>query len=142
MREAYHAELGDRRPRARSPELGSRARARPTLGAAASLREGMAETFDHSPARRTPDPGPHAAQRPIPIESHDRDLSGAFQATSSGGATGQWRCAGARHGMLEADHQFRRVNGHLQLPKLRAALEARFTEDVVPVCHDQNMNAA
>jgi hypothetical protein len=28
-------------------------------------------------------------------------------------------------GMLEAGHQFRRVNGHLHLPKLRAALEAR-----------------
>lgn len=28
--------------------------------------------------------------------------------------------------MLEADHQFRRVNGHLHLPKLRAALEAHF----------------
>jgi len=27
-------------------------------------------------------------------------------------------------GMLEAGHQFRRVNGHLHLPKLRAALEA------------------
>ena len=27
-------------------------------------------------------------------------------------------------GMLEADYQFRRVNGHLHLPKLRAALEA------------------
>jgi hypothetical protein len=27
--------------------------------------------------------------------------------------------------MLEAGHQFRRVNGHLHLPKLRAALEAR-----------------
>ena len=26
--------------------------------------------------------------------------------------------------MLEADHQFRRVNDHLHLPKLRAALEA------------------
>jgi putative transposase len=25
-------------------------------------------------------------------------------------------------GMLEAGHQFRRVNGHLHLPKLRAAL--------------------
>jgi hypothetical protein len=28
--------------------------------------------------------------------------------------------------MLEADHQFRRVNGHLHLSKLRAALEAHF----------------
>jgi hypothetical protein len=25
-----------------------------------------------------------------------------------------------------ADHQFRRVNGHLHLPELRAALEAHF----------------
>jgi hypothetical protein len=33
-------------------------------------------------------------------------------------------------GMLEADHQFRRVNGHLHLPKLRAALEAHFTRNV------------
>jgi len=29
-------------------------------------------------------------------------------------------------GMLEADHQFRRVSGHLHLPRLRAALEAHF----------------
>jgi hypothetical protein len=31
-----------------------------------------------------------------------------------------------RDAALEADHQFRRVNGHLHLPKLRAALEAHF----------------
>ncbi len=32
-------------------------------------------------------------------------------------------------GMLDAGHQFRRVNGHrhLHLPRLRAALEAQFT---------------
>ena len=35
-------------------------------------------------------------------------------------------------GMLGADHQFRRVNGHLHLPKLRAALEAHFTGNVRP----------
>ena len=29
-------------------------------------------------------------------------------------------------GMIEADHQFRRVNDHLHLPKLRAALDAHF----------------
>jgi hypothetical protein len=32
--------------------------------------------------------------------------------------------------MVEAGHQFRRVNGHLHLPKLRAALEAHFTANV------------
>ncbi len=35
-------------------------------------------------------------------------------------------------GMLEADHQFRRVNGHLHLPKLRAALEAHFRNVSAP----------
>jgi putative transposase len=33
-------------------------------------------------------------------------------------------------GMLEAGHQFRRVNGHMHLPKLRAALNACFAENV------------
>ena len=44
--------------------------------------------------------------------------------------------------MLEAGHQFRRVNGHLHLPKLRAALEAHFTENVGTRCHDETVNAA
>jgi len=38
----------------------------------------------------------------------------------------RWRAAGMR----KADHQFRRVNGHLHPPELRAALEARFTGNV------------
>jgi hypothetical protein len=45
-------------------------------------------------------------------------------------------------GMLEADHQFRRVNGHLHLPKLRAALDAHFTKNVRADCHDETVNAA
>ena len=45
-------------------------------------------------------------------------------------------------GMLEADHQFRRVNGHLHLPRLRAALEAHFTGNVGAAGHDGTMNAA
>jgi putative transposase len=45
-------------------------------------------------------------------------------------------------GMLEAGHQFRRVNGHLHLPKLRAALDAHFTVDVSPACHDDDSQAA
>ncbi len=40
-----------------------------------------------------------------------------------GGQMALRRCAA---GMLEADHQFRCVDGHLHLPKLRAALEAHF----------------
>jgi putative transposase len=45
-------------------------------------------------------------------------------------------------GMLEANHQFRRVNGHLHLPKLRAALEAHFTENVSPVSQNEDMKVA
>ena len=37
-----------------------------------------------------------------------------------------------RRRMLKADHQFRRVNGHLHLPELRAALEAHFTRMSAP----------
>ena len=44
--------------------------------------------------------------------------------------------------MLEADHQFRRVNGHLHLPKLRAALEANFTKNVGTVSQNDDQKAA
>lgn len=45
-------------------------------------------------------------------------------------------------GMLEADHQFRRVNGRLHLPKLRAPLEGHFNKDVSTSCHGETVNAA
>jgi putative transposase len=45
-------------------------------------------------------------------------------------------------GMLEADHQFRRVNGHLHLQKLRAALDASFTETVSAASHNEDQKVA
>jgi putative transposase len=90
-------------------------------GAAASLREGMAETLtilrlDVPPTlARTL----HSAN---PIESMIgicREHSKNVKRWRDGTMALRW-CA-AR--MLEAGHQFRRVNGHLHLPKLRAALE-------------------
>ena len=45
-------------------------------------------------------------------------------------------------GMLEAGHQFRRVNGHLHLAKLRAALEHRFTDNVSARHNHETVNAA
>jgi putative transposase len=45
-------------------------------------------------------------------------------------------------GMLEADHQFRRVIGRLHLPELRAALEANFNKNVSTNCHGETVNAA
>jgi len=44
--------------------------------------------------------------------------------------------------MIEAGKQFRRVNGHLHLPTLRAALERQSAESVGPVVHDDQVNAA
>jgi hypothetical protein len=44
-------------------------------------------------------------------------------------------------GMVEAGHQFRRVNGHLHLPKLRAALDAHF-RNVTAVSQNEGQKAA
>jgi putative transposase len=45
-------------------------------------------------------------------------------------------------GMIEAGRQFRRVNGHLHLPALRAALERETAQTVAPAVHDGDSNAA
>jgi putative transposase len=45
-------------------------------------------------------------------------------------------------GMTEAAKQFRRVNGHLHLPALRAALEHQITETVPATCKNQIVNVA
>jgi len=45
-------------------------------------------------------------------------------------------------GMVEAGKQFRRVNGHLHLANLRAALEREVAETVGTTCHDDVVNVA
>jgi len=45
-------------------------------------------------------------------------------------------------GMIEAGKQFRRVNGHLHVTTLRAALERAVAESVVPDVHNDQVNAA
>jgi hypothetical protein len=45
-------------------------------------------------------------------------------------------------GMLEADHQFRRVNGDLHLPRLRAGLDASFTENVSAASQTEDQKVA
>ena len=44
--------------------------------------------------------------------------------------------------MIEARGQFRRVNGHLHLPALRAALDAHAAETVGAIRHDEPVIAA
>ena len=45
-------------------------------------------------------------------------------------------------GMIEAGKQFRRVNGHLHLPTLRAALERETAKSVGPDMHNDEVSAA
>ncbi len=46
-------------------------------------------------------------------------------------------------GMIEANSQFRRINGHLHLPALRTALARHVgAETVTDDCHDQHVSAA
>jgi putative transposase len=42
-------------------------------------------------------------------------------------------------GMVEAARQFRRVNGFMHLPALRAALEAEVASAVIPACEGQEV---
>jgi putative transposase len=42
-------------------------------------------------------------------------------------------------GMVEAARQFRRVNGFMHLPALRAALEAEVASAVIPTCEGQEV---
>jgi putative transposase len=56
-----------------------------------------------------------------------------------GRMTMRWCAAG----MIEAARQFRRVNGHLQVPALRAALERHVAEqNASPTRQDETVNAA
>ncbi len=59
----------------------------------------------------------------------------------------RWRdeqngAAPVRGGMVAAGNQFRRVNGHLHLPALRAALEREFAEPVGPAVDNDAVSAA
>ena len=46
-------------------------------------------------------------------------------------------------GMVEASEQFRRVNGHIHLPALRAALEQHLAaKNVAATCNTHDMSAA
>ncbi len=45
-------------------------------------------------------------------------------------------------GMFQASKQFRRVNGRLHIPALRAALEREIAQRVGATCHDEAVNVA
>lgn len=110
-------------------------------GAAGSLREGMAETLtvlrlDLPPTLARTLRSTNAVESMISIS---RDHSRNVKRWRDGQMALRWCAAG----MLEASKQFRRVNGHLHLPTLRAALEAHVAAETVgAACNTQDVSAA
>jgi transposase-like protein len=108
-------------------------------GAAGSLREGLAETL--TVARLGVPPTLARTLRSTnAIESMIeicRDHSTNVKRWRDGTMALRWCAAG----MVEAAKQFRRVNGFLHLPALRAALEDQFKKAVAPPCEDGGVAA-
>jgi putative transposase len=104
-------------------------------GAAASLREGMAETLTVlrlgvPPTLARTLPSTNTIESMISI---CRDHADNVKRWQDGTMALRWCAAG----MVEAAKQFRRVNGYLHLPALRAALEAEVARTVTGSCEDQ-----
>jgi len=138
MREAYHASSAVEAEGLLTALARELDRTHP--GAAASLREGMAETLTIL-RLGVPPTLARTLHSTNPIESMIeicREHSKNVKRWRDGQMALRWCAAG----MLEADHQFRRVNGHLHLPKLRAALVANFNGNVGTGCQDETVNAA
>ena len=109
-------------------------------GAAASLREGLAETL--TVARLGVPPtlartlrSTNAVESMIEI---CRDHSRNVKRWRDGKMALRWCAAG----MAEAKKQFRRVNGHMHLPALRLALDEHFAERVTPPDYDAGKEVA
>src|SRR5665811_1574951 len=110
-------------------------------GAAGSLREGLAETLTVlrlgvAPTLARTLRSTNSIESMISIA---RTHSSNVKNWQNGTMALRWCAAG----MIEARSQFRRVNGHLHLPELRAALDAHVaTETVATVRHDEPVIAA
>jgi hypothetical protein len=138
MTDAYHAGSALEAEAALSALAKELDRTHP--GAAASLREGLDETLT---VLRLGVP-PTLART---LRSTNCIESMISVCREHGGNVKRWRdgqmalrwCAA---GMVEAGKQFRRVNGHLHLPTLRAALEREVAKSVGPALHNDQVNAA
>jgi putative transposase len=109
-------------------------------GAAASLREGLDETLTVLRLNVAPTLA-RTLRSTNCIESMIsvcREHAGNVKRWRDGQMALRWCAAG----MVEAGKQFRRVNGHLHLPTLRAALQREIAEPVGPVVHNDEASAA
>jgi putative transposase len=104
-------------------------------GAAGSLREGLTETLTVSrlgvpPTLARTLRSTNAIESMIEI---GRDHSTNVKRWRDGQMALRWCAAGMR----EAAKQFRRVNGYLHLPALRAALDKHYKLDITPACDNE-----
>lgn len=109
-------------------------------GAAASLREGLSETLTVL-RLGVPPMLARTLRSTNAIESMIsvcREHAGNVKRWRDGQMALRWCAAG----MVEAGKQFRRVNGHLHLPALRAALDREIAEHVTPIVHNDQVSAA
>jgi len=138
MRAAYHADsalLAQAQLEALARELD---KTHPRV--AASLREGLAETLTVLRLGVPP-----TLARTLRSTNAIESMIGVCRQRSSN--VKRWRdgdmamrwCAA---GMVEAGKQFRRVNGHLHLASLRAALEREAAETIGTTCHDDLISVA
>ena len=109
-------------------------------GAAASLREGLEETITilHLGVPPTLARTLRSTNAIESMLSISRDHATNVKRWRDGQMALRWCAAG----IIEAGKQFRRVNGHMHLAKLRTALEAHVTGTVTPTVQDSEVNAA
>jgi len=137
MRRAYHADSALAAEAELTALAGELDRTHP--GAAASLREGLAETLTVlrlglPPTLARTFRSTNAVESMISI---CREHAGNVKRWRDGQMALRWCAAG----MVEAGKQFRRVNGHLQLRSLRDTLE-RVTRPADATRHDEDVQAA
>jgi putative transposase len=109
-------------------------------GAAASLREGMDETL--TVLRLNVAPTLARTLRSTNCIESMISVCREHAANVKRWRDGQMALRWCAAGMVEAGKQFRRVNGHLHLPSLRAALEREIAEPVGPDVHNDEVSAA
>src|SRR5690242_11095309 len=138
MRQAYHAESALQAEGLLTELAAELGKTHP--GAAASLREGMAETLTILRLGVPPTLARtlHSTNTIESMIGICREHSKNVKRWRDGTMALRWCAAG----MLEAGHQFRRVNGHMHLTKLRTALNRHLAENASGACDDREQTAA
>ena len=138
MTDAYHADSALEAEAALLALANELVRTHP--GAAASLREGLHETLTVL-RLGVPPTLARTLRSTNCIESMIsvcREHASNVKRWRDGQMALRWCAAG----MVEAGKQFRRVNGHLHLPSLQAALEREIAQPIGPDVHNDEVSAA